>query len=53
VPAARGFSLGILSSDCRIDAPEGIDDLDREIAAERQRDLRIEEPGEGKGVITE
>src|SRR5208283_185660 len=51
VPAARGFSLGILSSDCRIDAPEGVDDLDGEIAAKRQRDLRALEPAPGIGAV--
>ena len=42
MPAAWGFSLGVLARHAGVDAPERVDDFDREVAAVGQRDAGVE-----------
>ena len=51
MPAAGGLAFGVLPSQAGIEAPEGADDLDGEVAAEGQRRPGVDEPTPGVGPL--
>ncbi len=50
MPPSKRFAVGLLPRDSRVDAPERVDDFDREITAVRQRDSRLGKPSPGVGA---